>query len=30
VNSPFVDYGWPGILLATLVGGGFLFTGAWQ
>lgn len=30
VNSPFADYRWPGILLATLVGGGFLFTGAWQ
>jgi hypothetical protein len=30
VNSPFGDYRWPGIFLATLVGGGFLLTGAWQ
>lgn len=30
VNSPFTDYRWPGILLATLVGGGYLLTGAWQ
>jgi hypothetical protein len=29
-GSPFADYRWPGILLATLVGGGYLFTGFWQ
>lgn len=29
-GSPFPDYRWPGILLATLVGGGYLFTGVWQ
>jgi hypothetical protein len=29
-GSPFADYRWPGILLATLVGAGFLFTGFWQ
>jgi hypothetical protein len=29
-GSPFADYRWPGILLATLVGGGYLFTGVWQ
>jgi hypothetical protein len=29
-GSPFVDYRWPGALLATLVGGGFLVTGFWQ
>jgi hypothetical protein len=30
VGSPFPDYRWPGILLATLVGGGYLLTGIWQ
>jgi hypothetical protein len=29
-GSPFADYRWPGILLATLVGGGYLLTGFWQ
>jgi hypothetical protein len=29
-GSPFPDYRWPGVLLATLVGGGFLLTGIWQ
>ena len=29
-GSPFADYRWPGILLATLVGGGYLVTGWWQ
>jgi hypothetical protein len=29
-GSPFRDYLWPGILLATLVGGGYLLTGFWQ
>ncbi len=29
-GSPFSDYRWPGLLLATLVGGGYLFTGFWQ
>jgi len=29
-GSPFADYRWPGILLATLVGGGYLLTGWWQ
>lgn len=29
-NSPFGDYRRPGILLATLVGGGFLAAGTWQ
>jgi hypothetical protein len=29
-GSPFTDYRWPGILLVTLVGGGFLLTGCWQ
>jgi len=26
-GSPFADYRWPGVLLATLVGGGYLLTG---
>ncbi len=26
-GSPFPDYRWPGVLLATLVGGGYLVTG---
>jgi len=30
VGSPFLDYLWPGLLLATLVGGGYLMTGLWQ
>jgi hypothetical protein len=30
VGSPFADYRWPGILLAILVGGGYLLTGVWQ
>jgi hypothetical protein len=29
-GSPFADYRWPGILLAGLVGGGYLLTGFWQ
>lgn len=29
-GSPFADYRWPGVLLATLVGGGYLLTGIWQ
>lgn len=29
-GSPFSDYRWPGLLLATLVGGGYLLTGFWQ
>jgi hypothetical protein len=29
-GSPFADYRWPGILLAALVGGGYLLTGVWQ
>jgi hypothetical protein len=29
-GSPFTDWRLPGLLLATLVGGGFLFTGWWQ
>ena len=29
-GSPFADYRWPGILLATLVGAGYLITGFWQ
>jgi hypothetical protein len=29
-GSPFADYRWPGILLATLVGVGYLVTGFWQ
>jgi hypothetical protein len=29
-GSPFADYRWPGVLLATLVGGGYLLTGLWQ
>src|SRR4051812_22593129 len=29
-GSPFADYRWPGILLATLVGGGYLLTAYWQ
>lgn len=29
-GSPFVDWRAPGILLAGLVGGGFLFAGTWQ
>ena len=29
-GSPFADYRWPGVLLATLVGGGYLVTGFWQ
>ncbi|MGY1781967.1 hypothetical protein [Geodermatophilus sp. SYSU D01036] len=29
-GSPFSDYRWPGVLLATLVGGGYLLTGIWQ
>src|SRR4051812_28821719 len=28
--SPFADYRWPGFLLATLVGAGYLLTGFWQ
>ena len=30
VGSLFTDYRWPGILLATLVGAGYLLTGVWQ
>jgi hypothetical protein len=30
VGSPFADYRWPGVLLATLVGGGYLLAGVWQ
>ena len=30
VGSPFADYRWPGLLLAILVGGGYLLTGIWQ
>ena len=29
-GSPFSDYRVPGVLLATLVGGGYLLAGAWQ
>ena len=29
-GSPFPDYRWPGLLLAGLVGGGYLLTGCWQ
>src|SRR5215213_7182291 len=29
-NSPFRDYRLPGVLLAVLVGGGFVGTGLWQ
>jgi len=29
-GSPFSDYRWPGLLLATLVGGGYLLTAFWQ
>jgi hypothetical protein len=29
-GSPFPDHRWPGVLLATLVGGGYLLTGIWQ
>ena len=29
-NSPFPDYRVPGVLLAVLVGGGFVGTGVWQ
>lgn len=29
-GSPFADYRVPGVLLATLVGGGYLGTGLWQ
>jgi hypothetical protein len=29
-GSPFADYRWPGVLLAGLVGGGYLLTGIWQ
>jgi hypothetical protein len=29
-GSPFTDYRWAGILLGTLIGGGFLLTGCWQ
>lgn len=29
-GSPFEDYRWPGVLLAGLVGGGYLLTGARQ
>ena len=28
-GSPFADYRWPGVLLAALVGGGYLVTGFW-
>jgi hypothetical protein len=28
-GSPFPDFRWPGVLLATLVGGGYLLTGFW-
>lgn len=28
-GSPFGDYRWPGALLATLVGGGYLLAGTW-
>jgi hypothetical protein len=30
IGSPFADYRWPGVLLATLVGAGYLLTGFWQ
>lgn len=30
VGSPFPSYRWPGVLLAFLVGGGYLLTGIWQ
>jgi hypothetical protein len=30
VGSPFPDYRWPGVLLASFVGGGYLVTGFWQ
>ncbi len=30
VGSPFSDWRFPGVLLAGLVGGGFLAAGAWQ
>jgi hypothetical protein len=29
-GSPFADYRLPGVLLGTLVGGGYLLTGSWQ
>jgi hypothetical protein len=29
-DSPFADYRRPGVLLAVLVGGGFIGTGVWQ
>jgi len=29
-HSPFADYRLPGVLLAVLVGGGFVGTGVWQ
>jgi hypothetical protein len=29
-GSPFADWRLPGVLLATLVGGGYLVTGSWQ
>jgi hypothetical protein len=29
-GSPFADWRIPGVLLATLVGGGFVATGLWQ
>lgn len=28
-GSPFPDYRWPGVLLAALVGGGYVLTGWW-
>ena len=29
-RTPFPDWRWPGVLLAVLVGGGFLISGGWQ
>ncbi len=29
-GSPFTDWRWPGVLLAALVGGGFLVSAGWQ
>ncbi len=29
-GTPFTNWRWPGVLLATLVGGGFLLAGSWQ
>lgn len=29
-GTPFPDWRWPGVLLAVLVGGGFLVSGGWQ